>query len=708
MKAPSSNYCQVTIVEVLILQRFPFGKDSTFFYVAAGGNNKVRIGDVIKVPWRNNAISGVVVKTKIIRLKKNSSAAEKINLSKAVSDDRYFYSKLPKRAIALKNIGEIIENEYLKPELLAKLKIAANQYCVSWNHFVKSVVYLPVKMRKSKISYFKLFKKWLPLLKPDSLKYSKKEVYANLKEKKIPYLFISNSQTAQLKGLLKSTFYSRKQILVVVPEKAQLFPLAAKYALLTNSYALSTPIILGKFLSSSVFREAWQLTRDEPPHLFIGTRSSIFAPFGNIGLIILEEGNDPSLKQWDLTPLYDTRYLLSLFYPNVPKIYLSSTPRIQDFYDSPYYLSEDSKFKISKYNVKPPRKEKAKIADVYEESSHIVTRQVDYENRKIKVALINMVLENKYHKEPVPLSSYLQKELASVLKNGLWSLLLVNHKGIANVIICRDCGYIPRCPNCGKNLSVHDKLVFQCNFCGEMQKSFSRCPKCSGYNLILGSFGIEKVKEALSKLQKKINFNVLVAPNPQSSSSELISFWNNLAENVDKPTVLLGYSGLLPIARLFKKRIGLAAILSFDDLLFYSDYRSEERAAARYFNLLSVAPKVIIQTQDPNQLFFQKVSAHSYSSLFSDWARERKEFHYPPFTKLVRLEKSSAAERDNPNFIARMGQFMEKQGSVLETNITTAGLLVKYNKGADLSLAFRKLFRIFGRVKVDPDPEVII
>jgi len=683
----------LAILEVLVLQRFPYGKDSTFFYYAAGENLRAQVGDVVKAPWHRGEKQGVVVKTERIMVDREPQGS----------------FKMPNKPITLKPVSAILARQYFTPELLEKLKIAARQYFVSWNHFAKSVVDLPTaKVRKN----IPLGPSYLPLIKEYQRIYSRK-----VEQEKLTFgdtrsfVFVSHNQPAFLKASVRKALAEGKQVLVLVPEKIHLIPTAGKYAALAGKFGGSTPILLGKFLPRAFARNAWEQTRQGEPHIFVGTRSAIFAPFANLGLIVVEEGQDPSHKQWDLAPLYDLRNLTNIFYPGTFKIYLSDTPRLEDFYDSPFYFAPGvHQVGIKKLPFGAIEKQKPKdLPADDEESPHLLTRIIGAGETKRQITLISTKVEKSLAQEEAVISEYLEKRLIACLNKGKSALLLINHSGIANLIVCRDCGYVFRCPQCGKALSQISKACLDCRFCGFKGENFDFCPHCSGVRIIFRRYGIEKIKETLLGLQKKVNFTLLETPSSQAGYTGLLNYARKVVQR-KSPLALLGFNGIVSIGRAIKSELGLAAVLDFDETLFYPDFRSEERTASRFYNLLAVAPKIYIQTADPKQPFLRKIINHPYSALFSSWLRERRDYSFPPLVNIMRIDLPRA------ELAERIVSQLRGKKEILETlsvpvsgatrkNKYAAAVVVKYPRGADIYPTINNLFHRFGNLRVDPDPE---
>jgi len=728
--ATKNKYYPVAIVEVLILQRFPYGNDSTFFYFATGKTLDIAEGDVLKVPWRKGEKIGVAVKTKRLIVNHLPENQWKININSIVKNKSYFFADAPDKPINLKPISSILEKQYFSSDLLLRLRASAKEYFVSWNHFAKYVADLlskkTIRRVSSKKTYLTLLSKWIKANKsaflPETAQVLKKINHVSEKFNsggKNSLVFVSYEQIGLLTAIIKKTIQERKQILILVPEKSQLIPIAAKYTALTKSFAIATPMLLGKFLPRVLFRNAWQMTRCDAPHIFVGTRSSIFAPFLNLGLIVIEEGHDSSHKQWDLSPLYDVRKLVLLLYPETLKIYLSGTPRLQDFFSSPFYLKAGNKslqIMTLNFNLISKQRPKQPLSSAEDKPPHILTRSIQFGKEKKKVILVNMRTENKLAGKALPISRYLKRNLVTELRKGKSALLLANHKGIANLIMCQDCGYVSRCPNCGKALSFENSNNLHCNFCGFRQPLLQKCPQCSSFKFVYKNFGIETIKENLKDISKKVNFSLVVPPDPSAPNSKWWEFTEDLITKSKKPAIYLGYAGLIPIGKTLSAKIGLAGFLSFDEALFNPDYCSFEKTASRFYNLMSLSPKIYVQTFNPLQPFLQKIIHNPYSLLFSEWLEERKNFSYPPYAKMYVIDVPNSKFSNANQIAARIVRQLARERDIIDSVITPvksssernkygASILVKAKAGStNINLIISSLFKNFGNLRIDPDP----
>ncbi len=679
----------VAVVEVLILQRFPYGQNSTFFYLAQKELLRIQEGDVVEVPWRNKLIQGVVVKIKKMMLDPAFWQEKKeFDLGWLKTTPSYFFSVLPSEPIKMKEISRIISKQYFKSSTLLTLKKLADEHLVSWNHFVLSAYSTEAKRRCQKKSYLPLMGKWVNSLRNQSSHDSllKQEV-KNIKiEIDYPMLFLAQDQISFLKSSIEKTLQEKKQILVLTGEKSQTLPLAIKYFFLVENFLTSTPLILSKILPSALFKKTWQETKENHPAVFIGNRSAIFAPFVNLGLIIFENGHDVNFKQWDRIPKYDTRKIVGDLFPTANKIYLSSTPRLEDFWQSPFFVEEkENQGTIVKANIHHFLE--AKLRDLPTEDalekSEVYSSKYSffYQGEQKKIELINLKIVRKLENSVLALGKKIIEKIVAIFQQKKWVVVLAGHQGWANLFICADCGFIPECPTCGKKMAVSAQQILTCPICGFSQPRLSSCPQCQGSNFRFDNFGFEQIQQELQTLATENQVELLVFPNAKASFSQFLLFWEKLINNLEKPVIILGYTGILPTLFLFRKKIGLSTLVSFDNLLFYPDFRSEERIANRFFSLLTISPEVVIQTNFPKHYFLLRLVQNQYASFFPRWLKERKEFNYPPFTQLWELEVNGYNNQEISQKVNRLKINLEKIPAVKEVLFSLRQIIFKGGRG---------------------------
>lgn len=707
------NRSSLNLVEVLILQRFPFGRESTFFYYT---KEEIAVGDLVKIIFRKKAKEGVVVKTKKLRVSSPVFLEDdwQVNLFYWLKGTNFFFSRIPQKKIKIKPIKKIIFRKAINPELILGLLKLAERYFVSWNHFVEMAIQKPSKRTYQRSSFINLLS--------DLFKISKKEFdFTDQSEKKSSdfkkfggkFIFLSSMQKEDLRMILKKQLKAGKQVLILSPEKNQLIPITTKYAILSSDLSAPTPILISNLLPKTLFKKNWQLVKEISPAIFVGNRSAVFAPFKNLGAIILEDGHDESYKQWDMNPKYDLREILALLYPKIPFFYLSQTPRFEDLFDSPFYFKEGI---VRKIDLKESKTDFMPDSDP-SNRAYSAPATLSFEEflagEKKKVLIKNLKIERRLKTENYFFSTFFKEKILSILAQKKWVFLLASRGGTASFVVCGDCGHIPLCPDCKKPLFLKSKEKLICENCSFSQSGLVPCQKCQGNNFYFSGLGIEAIKEALGEMKKELNFEILIAPESKSSYEEICQFFKKIIASYKKPIVFVGYSGMISVLRIFNSRLGLAAAPLFDSFLMHSEFRSEEKACSRFFNLLSIAPLMILQSFKIDHPFFQKITKKNYSSFFPFWFRERKSFLYPPFCELIKLEVSGKnlkeVDRKTDNLLkifaskpGVLGVFRPESFFSLKKKNYFGRVILKVQKRIDLKAFFLKEG---AGVKVDIDPE---
>lgn len=362
--------------------------------------------------------------------------------------------------------------------------------------------------------------------------------------------------------------------------------------------------------------EVWRkLSNDNvknPYSIILGVRSSIFLPFDNLGLVIIDEEHDLSYKQKDPAPRYSARdSAIVLAGLHGAKVLLgSATPSIDSVYNSlngKYGLVElNSRFG----EVKMPEIEIADTKEAY--------------RRKIMIS----------HFTPQLIAA-----TEEVLERGEQAVFFRNRRGYAPVIVCNECGWTPVCDDCSVNMTYHkgvDKL--KCHYCGKSYKNSGLCANCGSGDLQMKGYGTEKIEDEISMLfpQAKVGRMDLDTTRKRGSIDRIIS---RLEEG--KIDILVG-TQMISKGMDFE-HLTLVGILNVDNMLFFPDFRAGERCFQMIEQVSGRAGrrerqgKVILQTVDPHNSIIRQAINHDYWSMYKMQVEERKEFSYPPFARLIKL-----------------------------------------------------------------------
>lgn len=344
--------------------------------------------------------------------------------------------------------------------------------------------------------------------------------------------------------------------------------------------------------------------------IILGPRSSLFLPYDNLGLIIVDEEHDSSYKQYDPSPRYNARdaaiYLATL---HGAKVLLgSATPSIESYYNAlngKYGLSEITQ----RYgNIKLPR-----------------------------VSIVNLKEEHKRRMMKSHFSSVLMHEVTDAIKNDKQSILFQNRRGFSLRIECDICHWVPECKNCDVTLTYHKfSELIKCHYCGYSTTIPQNCPDCGNGSLKMQGFGTEKVTEELGLLLKdaRIDRMDLDTTRGKNSYSKIISDFEK--HNTD---ILVGTQ--MVTKGLDFDNVSVVGILSADSMLNFPDFRAHERS----FQLMSQVSgragrkdkqgTVIIQSWKPDNAILKDVVNHDFQGMYHRILEDRKKFLYPPFYRLI-------------------------------------------------------------------------
>jgi primosomal protein N' (replication factor Y) (superfamily II helicase) len=419
--------------------------------------------------------------------------------------------------------------------------------------------------------------------------------------------------------LIDEVLKEGKQVLFLVPEIALTTQLIHR---IRHCFGDRAGIYHSKF-SENERVEIWNgvlknqlgktLTNEPAYDLVIGARSSVFLPFQNLGLIIVDEEHDGSFKQQDPSPRYNARdlaiYLAGLHQAKV--VLGTATPSVET-----YYLAREGKFGL-----------------------------VNLHHRFGEAQLPESVLCNMQHeyekgKPPGVFSRLLLEEISLRLEKKEQVILFQNRRGFAPVTECQICAWVPQCLQCDVSLIYHKHSgKLNCHYCGYTVSPPSSCGACGSADLRHKNFGTERVEEELQLIfpDARIARMDLDTTRSKSSYAQLISEFEE-----GKIDVLVGTQ--MVTKGLDFDRVSLVGVLQADQMLNFPDFRSFERG----FQLLTqvsgragrkdIPGKVVIQTRRPEHPVFQFVLETNYTEFFIQQINERKEFHYPPFYRLIEFE----------------------------------------------------------------------
>lgn len=406
--------------------------------------------------------------------------------------------------------------------------------------------------------------------------------------------------------LIRDCLASGKQILYLLPEIGLTTHFIERLRKIFGEAVTTFHSRLNQNQRTEVFKKARHEIK-----ILVGPRSSIFLPFENLGLIIVDESHDHSYKQQDPAPRYhgrDTAIMIGRLHD--AKVLLgTATPSAETYFNA----------RSGKYGyVTLPERVK------------------DLSPPEIKIYPINKLPGGEMIES---ISKYLLKEIRRNYEEGRQTLIFRNRRGYAPVLKCELCGWTAQCIHCDVSLTYHKASDgMRCHYCGYRANVSKSCPDCGNTKLILRGSGTEKITETLQLLLPEANIDRMDA----DTASGRAKMARILQEFEAGETDILVGTQMITKGLDFEN-VGLVGVILADALLYYPDFRAEERAhqvlaqvAGRAGRALEKS-RVIIQTYQPEHGVFSSLDWDGQEKFYRRILKERKSFHYPPFSRFTKL-----------------------------------------------------------------------
>jgi primosomal protein N' (replication factor Y) len=418
----------------------------------------------------------------------------------------------------------------------------------------------------------------------------------------------SSGKTLVYSKLIREQVEKGKQVLYLLPEVA-----------LTSQIIQRITAIFGNTVCVWHYKfndferlEIWNKIREGKFKIIIGTRSSVFLPFHELGLIIVDEEHDQSYKQSDPAPRYharDAAVVLAGLH-SAKTLLGTATPSVET-----YYNVHQQKYGLVQINERFAGMQMPEIllADVSQAT-------------KDKTIRFNFTPE-------------LLEKIKEALGKKEQVILFQNRKGYVPVTECMQCAWTPHCVNCDITLTFYKHLnILKCHYCGYKTKPVEVCGACGSVKMKLVGFGTEKIEDDLRQLLPEVKIARLDYDTTRSREGHTRIINDFRLRNVD---VLVGTQ--MVSKGLDFENVTVVGIMDADQSINIPDFRSAERA----FQILTQVSgragrlhkkgEVIIQTRRPYLDIFQLVMDNNFEALYLHELEERQKFMYPPFTRLIRL-----------------------------------------------------------------------
>lgn len=427
----------------------------------------------------------------------------------------------------------------------------------------------------------------------------------------------SSGKTELYIHLIAQVLRGGRQVLYLLPEIAITTQITERLARVFGDQLL---VYHSKF-SDNERVEVWnRLLHDGSPRVVLGVRSSLFLPFKDLGLIIVDEEHEGSYKQQDPAPRYHARNAaLVLANMHGGKTLLgSATPSLDS-----YFNALSGKFGL------------VELKERYGGALPPEMLIVDTKEMKRK----------KLMKHPL-FSPPLLAEIERTLAAGEQVILFQNRRGFAPMMECKACGWVPRCANCDVSMTYHKRQgLLVCHYCGYSLRPPQQCPACGTDDFQLFGFGTEKVEEEAQALfpSARIVRMDLDTTRTRTAYERIIHDFEQQRTDILIGTQMISKG--LDFAH-----VGVVGILHADGLMNYPDFRAYERAFQLMVQVSGRAGrrdkrgKVVLQTSQPEHPLIQLVAQGAYREMADGQLAERSQFRYPPYYRLIILVLRSRHE----------------------------------------------------------------
>ncbi len=450
----------------------------------------------------------------------------------------------------------------------------------------------------------------LPILLSEGQTLARNEILKFFEEKNAVLLHgvTGSGKTEIYIDLIKRALEGGNQVLYLLPEIALTTQIVLR---LKKIFGNALGVYHSKF-SDNERVEVWQGVLTGKFKFVVGVRSSIFLPFDNLGLLIVDEEHDPSYKQHEPAPRYHARDVaMVMAQSQKAKVILgSATPSVESYYQA----------STGKYGL-------VTLADRFGTAS------------LPEVSFADMTAEKKRKTNKGEFSSLLLHEIKEATDRKEQVILFQNRRGYAPVVQCEDCGWVPKCINCAVSLTYHQfRHAMVCHYCGYREELPKQCPECSSKRILTLGYGTEKLEEEL-----KLHFPEIKTQRMDLDTTRTKSGYEDIITGFQsgETDVLVGTQ--MVTKGLDFDKVSLVGVFDADRLMHFPDFRSYESA----FQLITQVSgragrrekqgKVVIQTANPKHEIFSFVLQNNVTDFLKEQLADRQQYFYPPFARLIEI-----------------------------------------------------------------------
>lgn len=435
------------------------------------------------------------------------------------------------------------------------------------------------------------------------------QIHQQFTEKEVVLLhgITSSGKTMLYVDLIREQLKNGKQVLYLLPEIALTAQLVQRLEKL-----LGNILVYHSKFNNAERVEIWNKILRNEAKIIVGARSALFLPFQNLGLVIIDEEHDASYKQYDPAPRYQCRdAAIYLARHHQAKTLLgSATPSIESYANA----------KSGKYGL-----------------VKLLSRFGDVKTPKIE--FVSLTEARKKKNITSGITHLLQAKIQETLNKKEQIILFQNRRGYAPYIACNSCNWIPVCKNCDVSLTYHKFTNnLKCHYCGYTQTVMHCCEACGSVDLQQKGLGTERIEEDIKTMfasARVARMDYDTVKNKHGHNKIIEAFEDGEYD------ILVGTQ--MVTKGLDFNRVSMVGVLNADAILFYPDFRATERA---YQLLLQVSGRagrrekrgeVVIQIGNIQHAIVDFILEKSYDDFYQAQMNERKEFLYPPFSRLIQL-----------------------------------------------------------------------
>ena len=462
-----------------------------------------------------------------------------------------------------------------------------------------------------------------------------KAINENRFEQFLLYGVTGSGKTEVYLQLIQKVIENGKTAIVLVPEISLTPQMLERFV---SRFGKEDIAILHSKLSIGERHDEWEKIRNGDAKIVIGARSAIFAPLANVGIIIIDEEHDSSYKS-ETTPKYNAKEIAKKLAKenNIPLLLGSATPDLQTYYKA--------------------TEKRINLLELTKRANNSSLPLVEIIDLKQELANGNRSM----------LSMELYSNIEENLKNKRQTILFLNRRGYSTFIMCRNCGYTVKCPNCNISLTYHSyERKLKCHYCGYEQNIVTVCPECKSDKIRYFGTGTQKLEQEIHKQfpnTSTIRMDIDTVTKKNSHEEILNKFKN---ENID---ILIGTQ--MVVKGHHFPNVTLVGVIAADSSLNIDDYRANERT----FQILTqvagragrenLPGKVIIQTYNPQSFAIQCSREQNYEKFYETEIALRKQLKYPPFCDIILIGFNSYNENEIKKVSNQMYEELQKELNAL-------------------------------------------